>query len=270
MPIVVTRVAMEKGYQDVNYDSSIVELTINDSTCSAETSDDIAAGSGCIVVSGGGIIHINNLLHGPASPPNRARCVVCVTAGNVTIVGGQYIHGKHAILINPGSGETVWLSAKGAWLDSCVQQCVAVRPTGTGVVAFVDIQSPWIGPLSGNAIEVTQIGNTSVTVFNLAASILTNYTPNSGSGVYVSGIIGGAAKVSANVISNFSWGVGFAPGTSNFHVDANSFANLGGPAVVVQGGPSNNYSITNNLSLGSSGGIADGGAGSNKLVVNNH
>lgn len=270
--VILDRVAMANAYQGVNYDSSIVALTINDCTMYAETSDDIASNSGGICITGGGIVAINNLIHGPgpSSDGNKALFVVRCGAGNVTMNGGQYLENKHGILVNPTDNEVAFVSVQGTWIDRSSSIPVLVKPTGTGAVAFFDFSSPWTAASSGNALEIDQTGNTSVTFINVHNSNFRTYASNSGSGIYLSGLIGAAARFSDNLISGFSWGLGISPNTGNFHINDNTFVNNGGPAVVVQSGTSNNYSIQNNLFLGTTGGISDSGTGVNKLVTNNH
>ena len=151
---------------------------------------------------------------------------------------------------------------------------LAVDPTGTGVVA----RCKFIGTeFNSNTSDGVTIQNSGTVLCNGFEFTECMFSQNGGSGLgIVAGAVAGVTVIGGNMGQNTGAGILIGAGIKDFTitgVQAGAYAGWqgnGNYGITVQSGASDRYIISQNRTTGNtSGGVSDGGSGSNKSVTAN-
>lgn len=217
----------------------------------------------------------NLLIYSPLTSPSAG--IQIQTAGGMFLDGADIVHTQRALLINPGSGQSVnWLSIVNSDFDTCSVHCIDIIPSSGGTVYGLTFVGTWassatnVGTYLEGAGTISGVRFVGHRGFNSGQDgmIISN-----GTNVSVSDSdFSGNSQSSSGTYNGITVGagVGYFSLIGNRIGQMGPYANTQKYGIAVTAGSSNFYMITNNNTQGNgTGGINDGGTGGTKVVTNN-
>jgi hypothetical protein len=176
------------------------------------------------------------------------------------------------LLIAPGSGQVVAaVYALNSYFDTAVMG-VQIKPTGTGAVVRCRFDACWMCSHSDTGTSIEFTGSGIISGIHFVDCMMND---NTSAGLHVLGAPCSDISVLGGTFAHNGLGINFGVGVADFSVIGASAGAYGGLAgntwgIAVTAGGSDHYVISNNRVRGNtSGGVLDGGTGTNKSVTGN-
>lgn len=216
------------------------------------------------------VVLTNLYLHGAGSSSQSNVGINITAAGDVTLQHIATAWLNNAVAVIPGTGQAVQaLFIDDSFLDTGNSYGLYVVPSGTGVVQLLKISNSWVAT---NNLGGILLGGGAGTI--LQTDIINTVASNNlGNGLFINTGTTNTTVIGGSFSNNSSSGIAVAAGVTKFKIigatsgPSGQFNGNGQWGILVNSGASDNYFIQSNYLCGNtSGGLSDGGTGTNKEV----